>query len=149
MWRTGLAVIGIAAGAIVWMFGFFAQVSLLAAAWPAFRSPGRIWQTEFVFTFTPTMACMLLLFWMLAAIAAGWVAAKIAKRRWAIWVLAGLVEIYIVAMHIVLFWPTFPWWYNLGVVIPAIPAILFGASMADKRRAEPEGSVEIRRGAQL
>jgi hypothetical protein len=27
-------------------------------------------------------------------------------------------------------WPTFPWWYNLGVVLPAAPAVLLGGRRA-------------------
>jgi hypothetical protein len=134
MRQTVLAVIGVVAGAAVWMLAFFAEVAVLAAAWPAFREPGRIWQTEFVFTFTTPMASMLLLCWLLAAIAAGWTAAKIGRQGWAVWVLAGLVGIYLFAMHIVLYWATFPWWYNLGVVVPAVPAILVGARLANRRR---------------
>jgi hypothetical protein len=32
-------------------------------------------------------------------------------------------------------WALFPWWYNLGVVIPALPAVLLGASLASPARA--------------
>jgi putative Ca2+/H+ antiporter (TMEM165/GDT1 family) len=78
------------------------------------------------------MACFNLLFWVLAEIGAGWVAMKIAKRSGAVWVLAGVLGIYLAAMHLVLYWPRFPWWYNLGVVIPAIPAVLLGSKLARK-----------------
>ena len=32
--------------------------------------------------------------------------------------------------HFVLSWPVFPWWYNIGVVVPAFPAVLLGARIA-------------------
>jgi hypothetical protein len=61
---------------------------------------------------------------------AGWVAGKIAKRREAVWILAGLVGIYLAVLHLVPYWPRFPRWYNLEVVISAIPAVLLGGKLA-------------------
>jgi hypothetical protein len=127
------SVLGVLAGAIVWMAGFYAMVLLLATLWPAYAQHGSAYFREGVFTFTTLMACFHLLFWILAEIGAGWVAMKIAKRREAVWVLAGLLGLYLAAMHIVLYWPRFPWWYNLGVVIPAVPAVLLGARFESSR----------------
>ena len=31
--------------------------------------------------------------------------------------------------------PRFPWWYNLGVVIPAVPAVYLGGKLANSLRA--------------
>jgi hypothetical protein len=76
------------------------------------------------------MASCSLVLWVLGQIGAGWVAGKIAKRRGAVWVLAGLLGIYLAAVHLVLYWPRFPCWYNLGVVVPAVPAVLFGFEVA-------------------
>jgi hypothetical protein len=128
-------VLGMFAGAIAWLVGFYALVILLAATWPDFALHGRVWQRQGIFSFTPAMACLLLLFWALAEIGAGWVTMKIAKRREAVWVFAGLLGIYLAALHIVLYWPRFSWWYNLGVVIPAVPAVLLGARLADSFRS--------------
>jgi hypothetical protein len=89
---------------------------------------------EGVFTFTPLMACCNLVLWMLAEYAAGWVAGRIARRREAVWVLAGLLGFYLAPMHLVLYWPRFPWWYNLAVVLPAVPAVLLGAKLANSGR---------------
>jgi len=126
--------LGVVVGAIVWLAGFYLLVAVLAAAWPAYLEHGRVWQAEMRFTFTTPMAWCNLLFWLLADIGAGWTATRIARRREALWVLAGLVEIYVVAVHIVLFWPGFPWWYNLGVVLPLIPAMLLGGRLARGQR---------------
>ena len=123
-------VLGILAGAIVWMAGFFALVILLAALWPDYAQHGRVWQREGAFTFTSPMACFNLLFWALAELGAGWTVMGVAKRRGATWVFAGLLVIYLAVLHIVLYWPRFPWWYNLGVVIPAVPAVLLGGGLA-------------------
>jgi hypothetical protein len=35
---------------------------------------------------------------------------------------------YLAGLHLVLYWPRFPWWYNLGVVIPAVRAVLLANS---------------------
>jgi hypothetical protein len=126
------SVLGVVVGAVSWMVGFWILAIVLAQLWPDYAIHGRQWIREGVFTFTPPMAGCNLLLWALADIGAGWVAAKIARRPGAVWVLAGLIGIYLAAMHLILYWPRFPWWYNLGVVIPAVPAVLLGAKLASK-----------------
>jgi hypothetical protein len=123
-------VLGVVVGAVVWMAGFLVLAILLAQLWPDYAIHARQWTRQGVFTFTPPMACCNIVFWVLAEIAAGWVAGKIAKRREAVWVLAGLVGIYLAVLHLVLYWPRFPWWYNLGVVISAVPAVFWGGKLA-------------------
>jgi hypothetical protein len=126
-------VLGVLIGALTWAVGFLVLAEALALAWPAYAVHGRQWMREGVFTFTPAMASCNLLLWLLAEIGAGWAAGKIAKRRGAVWVLAALIGIYLAALHLVLSWPRFPWWYNLGVVIPAVPAVWWGARLASAR----------------
>jgi hypothetical protein len=129
------SVLGVVVGAVVWMVGFFVLALVLAQLWPDYAIHARQWTGQNVFTFTPLMACCNLVFWVLAEIGAGWAAGKIAKRRAAVWVLAGLVGIYLAGLHLVLYWPLFPWWYNLGVVIPAVPAVFLGGKLANALRA--------------
>jgi len=126
------SVLGVVAGAVVWMVGFLVLALVLAQLWPDYAVHGRAWTRQGVFTFTPLMACCNLVFWLVAEIGAGWTTAKIAKRRQAVWVLAGLIGIYLAGLHLLLFWSRFPWWYNLGVVIPAVPAVLFGGKLAQR-----------------
>jgi hypothetical protein len=128
-------VLGVVVGAVVWMMGFFALALVLAQLWPDYAIHGRQWTREGVYTFTPLMACCNILFWMLTEIGAGWAAVKIAKRREAVWVLAGIVVIYLAALHLFLYWSRFPWWYNLGVVIPAVPAVFLGGKFANSPAA--------------
>jgi hypothetical protein len=128
-------VLGVVVGAVVWMAGFFALALVLAQLWPGYAIHGREWTRQGVFTFTPPMACCNLVFWLLAEIGAGWVTGMIAKRREAVWVLAGLLGVYLAVLHLILYWPRFPWWYNLGVVIPTVPAVLFGGKLANSPRA--------------
>jgi hypothetical protein len=127
-------IFGVVAGAVLWMLGFFILALILAQLWPDYAIHGRQWTRENLFTFTPLMACCNLMFWVVAEIGAGWAVAKIAKRREAVWVLAGLVGIYLAGLHLVLYWPRFPWWYNLGVVIPAVPAVFLGGKLANSLR---------------
>ncbi|HXY98078.1 MAG TPA: hypothetical protein VEH00_14030 [Steroidobacteraceae bacterium] len=124
------SILGVVAGAVMWTIVFFALAQGLALVWSDYAVHGRQWMREGVFTFTAAMAGCNLVFWVLAEIAGGWTAAKISRRRSAVWALAGLIGIYLAALHLVLSWPRFPWWYNLGVVIPAVPAVWLGGRLA-------------------
>lgn len=124
------SVLGVVVGVIVWVVAFYVLAIGLGLVWPDYAVHARQWVRQGAFTFTPLMAWCNLLLWVLAAIAAGWVAAKISARHGAVWVLAGLLGIYLAVLHLILYWPRFPWWYNLGVVIPAVPAVLLGARLA-------------------
>ena len=132
--------LGFIAGALVWVVGFFVLATALAQLWPDYGVHARQWVREGLFTFTAPMALCNLVLWVLAEIGAGWATAKIAKRQ-VVWVLAGLIGIYLAAVHLGLDWSRFPWWYNLGVVIPAVPAVLLGARLSgggrSLRRAAP------------
>jgi hypothetical protein len=138
-------VLGIVVGAALWMVGFYVLAIALAQVWPDYAIHGRQWTREGVFTFTSPMACCNLVMWALAEIGAGWIAAKIAKARGALWVLAGLLGVYLAALHLVFMWPRFPWWYNLGVAIPAIPAVLLGGMLArsPRRAISTEQSIPV------
>jgi hypothetical protein len=129
------SVLGVIVGAVVWAVGFYVLAIVLAQLWPDYAIHARQWMREGAYTFTPPMACCNLVFWVLAEIGAGWAAGKIAKRRAAVWVLAGLLGIYFAVLHFVVLWSRFPWWYNLGVVIPAVPAVLLGGKLAISLRA--------------
>jgi hypothetical protein len=129
------SVSGVVLGAVVWMVGFFVLALVLAQLWPDYAIHGRQWTRQGVFTFTPLMACFNLVFWVLAEIGAGWTVGKIAKRREAVWVLAGIVGIYLAGLHLVLYWSRFPWWYNFGVVIPAVAAVFLGSKLTNSPRA--------------
>ncbi len=139
------SVLGVVLGAVVWMVGFFALAQVLAQIWPDYAIHGRQWMRQGVFTFTPLMACFNLVFWVLAEIGAGWTVGKIANRREAVWILAGIVGIYLASLHLVLYWSRFPWWYNLGAVIPAIAAVYWGGNLANSLRADRAQAQSIQR----
>jgi hypothetical protein len=127
MWRS---VLGVVTGAIVWTAAFMALAFGLAALWHDYALHGSTWFREGIFTFTPTMGSVNLVFWVLAEIAAGWVAMKIARREQAVWVLAAGLGLYLAWQHLLVYWSSIPWWYNLGVVIPAVFAVLLGGRLA-------------------
>jgi hypothetical protein len=60
------SVLGVLFGVVVWMVGFFVLAQALALLWPDYAIHGRQWIRQGVFTFTPLMACLNLLFWVLA-----------------------------------------------------------------------------------
>jgi hypothetical protein len=126
------AVLGVLAGAIVWMAGFFVLAVVLAQFWPDYAIHGRQWTQQGVFTFTPVMACCNLLMWGVCDVAAGWICTKITPARGAFWILAGLLGLYLASLHFVLMWQKFPWWYNLGVVLPAVPLVLLGRKLGSQ-----------------
>lgn len=134
------SVLAVVIGVVLWMVVFYVLATGLAQLWPDYAIHGRQWVREGAFTFTPLMALCNLVLWVLAEIGAGWVAAKISKRRGAVWMLAGLLGIYLALVHLILYWPRFPWWYNLGVVIPVVPAVLFGAKLAKSSGATAKQS---------
>ena len=129
------SIVGIVVGVLVWMFGFYALAIGLSLLWPDYALHGRQFVREGVFTFTAPMAWCNVLLWILVGIAGGWVGEKIARRRTAVWVLAGLLGLYLVVLHLVLYWARFPWWYNLAVVISCVPAVVGGGRLA----ANPAG----------
>ena len=129
MWRAAL---GFLAGAVAWMAEFFAMTFLVAFAWPDYAAHGRTWFQSGVFTFEPPMAVVNVVCWALAAVGGGWLTAAIARRREPVWALAAVLAAYLGALHLVLEWPTFPWWYNLGVALPAAPAVMLGGKLAGR-----------------
>jgi hypothetical protein len=129
------SVLGVVVGLVLWAVGFYVLAIVLAQLWPDYAIHARQWMRQGVYSFTPSMACCNLVFWVLAEIGAGWAAGKITKRREAVWVLAALLGVYLAALHLVIFWTRFPWWYNLGVLIPAVPAVLLGGKLANSLRA--------------
>ncbi|HEY2532478.1 MAG TPA: hypothetical protein VGJ20_31860 [Xanthobacteraceae bacterium] len=130
------SVLGVVVGVVLWMVVFFALASGLAQLWPDYAIHGRQWLKEGIFTFTPLMACCNLAFWILGELGAGWVTAKISRRPVAVWVVAGLLGIYLATLHLVLYWSRFPWWYNVTVVVTVVPAVLLGARLANPSGAK-------------
>jgi hypothetical protein len=123
-------VVGVLGGLIVWQIGFFILAWLLARIWPDYAVAGRSYLTTAVYAFAVPMAACNIVFWIVTEIAAGWTATVIAKRREAAWALAAMLLLYMVVIHLFVYWATFPWWYNLSVVLTVAPAVLLGWRLA-------------------
>ena len=76
------------------------------------------------------MAALNVVCWVLAEVFAGWLAVAIGRRREAAWALAAVLALYLCVLHLYLYWPNFPWWYNVCVAGLAAPAVLLGAKLA-------------------
>jgi len=123
------AVLAVAAGLILWMIGFLALARVLVSLWPDYAIPARLWTRSGTYAFTTTMSVFNASFWILSEIAAGWLAAVIARRAEAVWTLAVLVMGYLCFMHLYYAWHALPWWYNLIVAFSSGPAVLLGGKL--------------------
>ena len=70
--------------------------------------------------------------WALAEVLAGWIAVAVARRRQVAWALAAVLALYLSVLHLYLYWPDFPWWYNVAVALAAAPAVLLGGKLAGR-----------------
>jgi hypothetical protein len=124
------AALGFVIGAVVWMPVFFILAIGLTLMSPDYAVHARTWMSAGVFEFTAPQAAANVVLWVLSEAFAGWLAVVVARRREAAWALAAVVLLYLGTLHIVLYWPRFPWWYNVAVVVTAAPAVLFGGRLA-------------------
>ncbi len=133
------AVLGFFVAAVGWMAAFVALTFSVAFLWPAYAVHGRTWFDSGVFTFESPMAALNVACWALAEVLAGWLAVAIGRRSEVAWALAAALALDLGVMHLYLEWPTFPWWYNVGVAGLAAPAVLLGGKMAGgfARRSTP------------
>jgi hypothetical protein len=122
-----IKLIGVFLGMIVCqaVFGIFALTTM--QLWPNYAIHVDLYLNQRIFTFTATMACLNLVFWVLAFFGAGWTTSRMTRDGKAIWALAVLMDIYAAYVHVWRDWSIFPWWYNLVVVLSVIPATLLGA----------------------
>ena len=126
--------LGFVIGVVLWMPAFFLLVFLVSLVWPEYASHGRVWFETGVYTFAAPMSVVNATAWALAAVFAGWVAAAVARRPQAAWVLAAVLALYLGFLHLYLYWPNFPWWYNVAVAGLAAPAVLLGSKLVRPTR---------------
>jgi hypothetical protein len=123
-------ILGVIGGAIVWWVGFWSLARSLYSLWPAYASAARDFMVTGAADFTTPMNTCNALFWVLAEIAAGWIAVVIARRREAGWVLAAMLMVFLCFMHLYLEWDRFAGAYNLAVALLSGPAVLLGVRLA-------------------
>ncbi|HEX7236929.1 MAG TPA: hypothetical protein VF405_08210 [Gammaproteobacteria bacterium] len=126
------AVLGFVVAAAVWFPAFFTLARLGFFIWPDFETHARAWLEQGVFTFPAPMAAYNVVCWALAHVIVGWLGVAIGGRREVAWALAAVIALYLCAVHLVLYWSNFPWWYNFGVALLAAPAVLLGGKVAGR-----------------
>ena len=126
------AVVGFIAGAAIWMPAFFVLASLGNFVWSDYGTHAQTWFEQRTYTFPSAMSAFNALCWALAGALAGWLAVAIGRRREVAWALAVVIASYACLLHVILYWPGFPWWYNLAVALPAAPAVLLGGRLAGR-----------------
>ena len=126
-------VLGFVVGAIAWMPAFFVLAGLVGnLVWSDYGTHAEVWFEQRTYTFASSMSVLHVLCWALAAVLAGWLAVAIGRQRKVAWALAGVIAAYAGVLHLYLYWPGFPWWYNLGVALPVGPAVLLGGRLAGR-----------------
>jgi hypothetical protein len=116
-----------------------ATFTILAMAamvvWPDYAIYGQRWLDQRLFSFTPVMAGLTLIFWACAFAAAGLVTALFSMHRTAVWATAGLMLTRAAYVHLYQDWSLFPWWYNVILVCSVVPMTLWGSRWGYDRRA--------------
>ena len=115
--------LGVITGLAVWIAVAMVAGVILRAAWPAYAIVAD------AMTFTLPMMVARLSIGAVATVAAGWVAATVARGS----VLAALPGVVLLAgfipQHIAL-WEKFPVWYHLTFLLSLIPLAFLGGKLA-------------------
>jgi hypothetical protein len=122
--------LGVIAGLVVWIAVTTVAGVIMRAAWPAYASVAD------AMTFTLPMMVARLSIGAVATVAAGWVAATIARRSSLATLLPGVVLLAgFIPQHITL-WEKFPVWYHLTFLLSLIPLALLGGKIEAMRTPE-------------
>ena len=123
-------VLGFVIGVVLWMPAFFLLVFLVALGWPEYASHGRVWFETSVFTFDAPMAVV-----NIDRLGVGRDVRGLGRgcggpeARASLGAFRGARPVPRF-LHLYLYWPNFPWWYNVAVAGLAAPAVLVGSKLA-------------------
>ena len=115
----GKGIRGVVAGLAVWMIVVSVAGLLLRAAWPEYVSAAG------TMTFTASMKVARLSIGALATLAAGWVAALVARSTTAAPVAGALLLVAFIPEHIMLC-DKFPVWYHMTFLLSLVPLTYAG-----------------------
>ena len=122
--------LGVITGLVVWIAVTTVAGVIMRAAWPAYASVAD------AMTFTLPMMIARLSIGAVATVAAGWVAATIARRSMLATLLPGVVLLAgFIPQHIKL-WEKFPVWYHLTFLLSLIPLAFLGGKIEAMRTPE-------------
>jgi hypothetical protein len=123
---------GIFAGLFsLWML-FYVLLFVLGALWPALREAGsRVIDARDFSALTNTMLLILLLFWYISFIVAGWVSMRIAQAKWIALVMVTPHFLFAAYNHLNSMWYLFPAWYNIAQVAAIYPLAYLGGRLVN------------------
>jgi hypothetical protein len=119
----GKGILGVVAGLAVWMIVVSVAGLVLRAAWPEYVNAAG------TMTFTVSMKVARLSIGALATLAAGWVAALVARSTLAALVTGALLLVAFIPEHIML-WDNFPVWYHMTFLLSLVPLTYAGGRIA-------------------
>jgi cbb3-type cytochrome oxidase subunit 3 len=123
-------VVGIIVGFLSWWALFLLTIVVIALLWPAFAKAGRAASVSNDYSaLTTSMLALLLATYVYINGLAGWIAARVAGRRTAMWFAVTPIFAYAAFQHLHTLWHALPTWYNLGVVAFIYPFSWLGASL--------------------
>jgi len=123
----GRTIAGIVAGLVGWLVIVTVLNFGLRAAIPGYHL------AEATLQFTSAMKAGRLIEAALTSLAAGALVGWVAPRtKWAPWVVGLAILAIFLPVHINL-WNKFPAWYHLTFLVPIVPLVVLGASLAGRR----------------
>jgi hypothetical protein len=133
MARTTL---GIVAGLAAWVAITSVAGVIMRGAWPQYASVAD------AMTFTLPMLCARLAIGAVAALAAGFIAAVIARKSLVATLMPGaLLLVAFIPVHITL-WDKFPLWYHLTFLVSLVPLTYAGGKLTEASARQIAGSRE-------
>ena len=127
-WRS---VLSVPAAYITWVIAFWSPIFLTSVFWMPLQETGQQFWAEQRYDIFPTDQLVLFqIVWLFANAAVGFVTRLVSRRQLEVWIVAGLLFVYFAYNHWWALWGVMPDWYNAIVVIPVIPMVLMGATLA-------------------
>lgn len=127
MVRATLAVV---TGLVVWVVIATAAGLIMRSTWPAYAAVAD------AMTFTLPMMLARLSIGAVATVAAGSVAALIARPSTLAASIAGLILLVLSIPQHVMLWAKFPVWYHLSFLLSLVPLTYLGGRAAARRQSE-------------
>ena len=128
-------VLGFVVGVVLWMPAFFldrvprvARVAGVRVARAGVVRNGRLTRSS------APMSVVNATCWVVGGGVRGLGRRRGCRRPQAAWALAAVLAVYLGFLHLYLYWPNFPWWYNVAVAGLAAPAVLLGSKLARPAR---------------
>ena len=129
MIRTVVAVI---VGFVAWFAISLVLGTVMRASWSAYALVAD------AMTFTLPMLFARLALGVVATIAAGWTAARIATHPRAAALVVGIVLLAMFIPQHVMLWQKFPLWYHAFFLVSLIPLAMLGWRLAQRTRSTPQ-----------